>query len=278
MLERPLRIAATGFCFAVFGLLGLSVLCVFFPLFRLFSFFRPGGSDSQYRMRALVHYGMRWFVRIMVLCGTISYEVRHAEKLNRQGLLVVANHPSLIDVVLLLSLLRQPNCVVKANLRTNLFTRGPVRSAGFVGNTDGPQLIDECIASVCAGDNLIIFPEGTRSLTHDGILSPMKRGAANIALRGNFALTPVVITVSEPMLGKCQRWYQAPVRLPHFVLTVMNDIPAASYSAIAEREGAANTGSGAPFGAHGRMARTLTQDLGALFTREIQRQTACAAL
>ncbi|MDR1229452.1 MAG: 1-acyl-sn-glycerol-3-phosphate acyltransferase [Azoarcus sp.] len=267
------RIAATGFCFAVFGLLGLSVLCVFFPLFCLFNRFHSGGGNPQYHARALVHWGMRWFTRVMVLCGTISYEVRHAQKLDRQGLLVVANHPSLIDVVLLLSLLRQPNCVVKASLKTNLFTRGPVNSAGFIGNTDGPQLVDECAASVRAGDNLVIFPEGTRSLSHDGVLSPMKRGAANIALRGNFDLTPVVITVSEPMLGKCQHWYQAPVRRPHFVLTVLDDIPVASYAGIAKN----GDGAGEASGVQGRAARALTQDLRALFVREIQRQAVDAA-
>ncbi|MDR1462496.1 MAG: 1-acyl-sn-glycerol-3-phosphate acyltransferase, partial [Azoarcus sp.] len=192
MPDRLLRTVATGFCFTVFGLLGLAVLCVFFPLLRLFGRFRSGGDDPQYRARTLVHQWMGRFTRIMVSCGVISYEVRHAQKLDRQGLLVVANHPSLIDVVFLLSLLRRPNCVVKTSLQTNLFTRGPVRSAGFIGNADGPQLIDECVASVRAGDNLVIFPEGTRSLTHDGVLSPMKRGAANIALRGNIDLTPVV--------------------------------------------------------------------------------------
>jgi 1-acyl-sn-glycerol-3-phosphate acyltransferase len=260
-LDRLWRIAATGFCFVVFALFGLSVLCVFFPLFRLFS---SNDVDSRLRVRSLVHRGMGWFTRIMVFCGTISYEVRHAEKLDRHGLLVVANHPSLIDVVLLLSLLRQPNCVVKASLKANLFTRGPVRSAGFVVNSDGPQLIDECVASVRAGDNLIIFPEGTRSISHDGILSPMKRGAANIALRGRLALTPVVITVSEPMLGKGQPWYRAPQRRPHFVLTVMDDVAPPLFEGHATDEGESGE-----TGMQGRMARALTRELAALFEREI---------
>jgi hypothetical protein len=96
----------------------------------------------------------------------------------------------------------------------------------------------------------------------------MKRGAANIALRGNIDLTPVVITVSEPMLGKCQRWYQAPLRRPHFVLTVLDDIPMASYVGMAKN----GDGSEEASGAYSLMARALTHDLGALFVREIKRQ------
>jgi 1-acyl-sn-glycerol-3-phosphate acyltransferase len=262
MLERPLRIVATGFCFCLFGLGGLLILCLVFPLLRLRY---PERAQSQHHARNFIHRSFHGFVRVMVACGVISYEVRHAEKLNRHGLLIVANHPSLIDVVLLVALVERPNCVVKASLRDNVFTRGPVLSAGFVVNTDGPQLIQDCVASVRSGDNLIIFPEGTRSLAHNGALNPLKRGAANIALRGNLALTPVVITVSEPMLGKGQSWHNAPRKRPHFVLNVRDDIPMTRYHrAEPEAEPAAETPSLA--------ARMLSDDLKAFFTKEILRQ------
>jgi 1-acyl-sn-glycerol-3-phosphate acyltransferase len=256
MLERFLRVVATGFCFIVFGLSGLVVLCVVFPLLRLI--YRDIG-ESRRHARNIINLIFRWFVRLMVGCGTFSYEIRNREKLNRQGLLIVANHPTLIDVVLLISLVRNPNCVIKASLRTNIFTRGPVGSAGFVVNTDGPQLVEDCIASVRSGDNLVIFPEGTRSLEHNGALNPLRRGAANIALRGKLDLTPVVITVSEPVLGKGQRWYHAPRKKPHFVLDVQDDIPVSQ-------------GAGDAAEAVGRGVRQLTNDLNVVFTREIKKQ------
>jgi 1-acyl-sn-glycerol-3-phosphate acyltransferase len=258
MLERPLRIAATGFCFVVFGLAGLVILCVVFPLLRLF--YRDLNASRLYA-RNLIHNTFRWFVRLMVACGTISYEVKNREKLDRQGLLIVANHPSLIDVVLLISLVRQPNCVVKASLKANIFTRGPITSAGFIVNIDGPQLVEDCIVSVRSGDNLVIFPEGTRSLEHNGALNPLRRGAANIAVRGQINLTPVVITVSEPMLGKGLRWYHAPRKRPHFVLDVKDDIHVLQHDV---GETAAVTAS--------RCARTLTKDLNIFFMKEIKKQ------
>jgi 1-acyl-sn-glycerol-3-phosphate acyltransferase len=260
MLERFVRIAATGFCFAVFGLGGIIILCVVFPLLRLV--FRDAGASRCYA-RNLIHQSFRWFVWLMVVCGTISYEVRNREKLDRRGLLIVANHPSLIDVVLLISLVRQPNCVVKASLRDNIFMRGPIESAGFVINTNGPQLVEDCIASVRSGDNLVIFPEGTRSLEHNGALNPLRRGAANIALRGRLDLTPIVITVSEPMLGKGQRWYHAPWKRPHFVLAVKDDIHVSAYDDVCDAATEERASRG---------ARVLTDDLNAFFTREIKQQ------
>ncbi|MDR0771243.1 MAG: 1-acyl-sn-glycerol-3-phosphate acyltransferase [Burkholderiales bacterium] len=222
--ERCWRIVATGFCFAVFGLGGVVVLCLLFPLLRLLVWRR---SLRQTLARDIVCASFRLFCALMTAVGVISYEVRGREKLQRRGLLVVANHPSLIDVVMLISLLRQPDCVVKAAAWRNPFMLGPIALCGFIRNQDGPQLVDDCIASVRRGSNLIVFPEGTRTrveaLLHRQV-NPLQRGVANIAVRGGLPLTPVVITVSEPMLTKQQPWYQAPRRRPHFVLTVFDDL------------------------------------------------------
>jgi 1-acyl-sn-glycerol-3-phosphate acyltransferase len=228
-LERCWRIAATGFCFAVFGLGGLVILCLLFPLLRLLVWQRP---LRQTLARDIVSKSFWLFCKLMTAVGVISYEVRGIEKLQRRGLLIVANHPSLIDVVMLISLVRQPDCVVKAAAWRNPFMLGPVSLCGFIRNQNGPQLIDDCIASVRSGSNLIIFPEGTRTrieALHLWQVNPLQRGAANIAVRGNLPLTPVVITVSEPMLTKQQPWYQAPHRCPHFVLTVFDDLNPAHF-------------------------------------------------
>ncbi|MDR1351458.1 MAG: 1-acyl-sn-glycerol-3-phosphate acyltransferase [Zoogloeaceae bacterium] len=270
MMDRPFRIIATAFCFAVFGLGGLLILCFVFPCLRLVY---ADPQTSQRHARSIIHKTFKGFVRLMVVCGVIRYEVRHVEKLMRNGLLIVANHPSLIDVVLLIALIERPNCVVKASLRDNVFTRGPVRSAGFVVNTDGPQLVADCVTSARSGDNLIIFPEGTRSLEHNGALNPLKRGAANIALRGDLPLTPVVITVSEPMLGKGQGWRNAPRKRPHFILSVEDDMPMTRYRfALA----ADDTAAGEALPAASRMARVLSRDLSAFFAEKIRSQASDA--
>jgi len=255
-LERCWRIAATGFCFALFGLGGMIVLCLIFPLLWLLVWRQP---LRQKLARDIVCLSFRFFCKVMTTVGVISYEVRGIEKLQRRGLLVVANHPSLIDVVMLISLLRQPDCVVKASAWRNPFMLGPVSLCGFIRNQDGPQLIENCIASVRCGSNLIIFPEGTRTrldALRERQVNPLQRGAANISVRGRLPLTPVVITVTEPMLTKQQPWYQAPLRRPHFVLTVHDDIDPMSIVS-------ANT-------APTLMARVVAKHLSNFFNRELK--------
>ena len=127
-------------------------------------------------------------------------------------------HPTLIDVVCLISLLPNADCVVKRAVACNPFMRGPVRAAGYISNDDGAGLVEDCIAAVRAGGSLVIFPEGTRSVP--GKPLRLQRGAANIAVRGELDVTPVHIRCSPETLGKGQKWYRVPPRRFHVRIEV----------------------------------------------------------
>ena len=219
MLDRAWRIVATAFCFTCFGLGGLLIGLVAFPLLIAVS---PNRETRAQRTQALIHHCFRIFVWLMCFVGVISLEVRGAERLARRGQLVLANHPSLIDVVILMSLLKQTNCIVKSALWRNPFTRGPVQAAGYISNHGGSELVDDCVAALERGDNLIVFPEGTRTPV-DGPMQ-LQRGAANIAVRANCIVALVLIRVSTPMLPKGRPWYRVPPFRPHFVVSVEEDL------------------------------------------------------
>lgn len=218
-LNRCWRVLATGLCFAVFGLGGLVVRCVVYPALLL-AVRQP--QRRQYLSQALIHHSFRWFVALMRSVGALSYEVCGMERLQRRGLLILANHPSLIDVVFLISFVRHADCIVKAALARNPFTRGPIAAAGFITNNGGAELLDDCLNSLQAGNNLIIFPEGTRTPLQGQVR--LQRGAAHVAVKGRIAITPVHIHSSLPMLTKGTPWWQVPQRKPHFTIEVCEDI------------------------------------------------------
>ena len=88
-------------------------------------------------------------------------------------------------------------------------TRGPVRAAGFVFNDDGgEELLEGCVRSVRTGNNLIIFPEGTRSSRSGPIR--LQRGAARVAVHGELDITPVRIRCTPATLAKGEKWWQVP--------------------------------------------------------------------
>jgi 1-acyl-sn-glycerol-3-phosphate acyltransferase len=108
-LERAWRTVATGVCFLVFGLGGLALGFIYFPLLR--ALVREPSMRVD-RSRRLVWRFFRFFVWLMSRLGVLSYEVHGGERLGRPGLLVVANHPTLIDIIFLVALMPRANCVV----------------------------------------------------------------------------------------------------------------------------------------------------------------------
>lgn len=229
MLNRWWRVVATGGSFAGFGAGGLLLGVIVFPLLLLTVRHHQRRSAIA---RGALHHLFRLFVAMICGLGLCSLEVRGRERLNRRGLLILASHPSLIDVVFLMSLVRDADCIVKATLLRNPFMRGPVRAAGFVCNDSGPGLIDDCVASVRSGNNLIVFPEGTRT-PPGAALGRLQRGAANLAVRGELPITPVRISCSQQMLGKTDKWWRVPRRAGHFVIDVGADIPVDAHLAQA---------------------------------------------
>ncbi len=254
-LDRVWRVCATGLCFSSFGVGGLLLRVLVFPLL---SFVLWSETLRQRVCKDVIHYAFRLFLWLMRTVGVLRYEVRHAERLHRQGLLVVANHPSLIDVVFLIALTRRADCVVKSGLARNPFTRGPVLATGYVRNDSGAAMVEDCIASLRAGNNLVIFPEGTRTTPNSPLR--LQRGAANIAVRGGFALTPVVIRCEPPTLTKGEKWYQVPARRPRFVIDVHEDVSASQWVAPGVDDALA--------------VRQVTQALSEFFTREVRREGA----
>lgn len=249
-INRAWRVIATGVCFASFGLGGLLLRILVFPCVGLLV--RDRARRRQVSRR-VIRFVFRSFVAQMRVMGIYTYELRNLERLQRDGLLVIANHPTLIDVVFLMAFVRNADCVVKAALWRNPFMRGPIRAADYVSNAAGPDMVDACIESIRQGGNLILFPEGTRSVPGAGF--EFQRGASNIAVRGALALTPVYIECKPVMLTKGEKWYRVPDRAPHFVFSVGEDIPVAPYLQ-----------SGAPLAL---AARRLTQDLERHYAQEL---------
>ncbi|MGV2833227.1 lysophospholipid acyltransferase family protein [Pseudomonas shirazensis] len=221
------RLLATAACFCLFGLGGLCLRVLVFPLLSCL----PGGVvRHRQRARHTISWLFWQFVRVMRFSGVLTYQIDGAERLGRPGQMIIANHPSLIDVVFLIGLVRQGNCVIKQSLFDNPFTRGPVSEAQYLGNDGSMDMLDNAVQCLRDGQPLVIFPEGTR--TPPGQAPAFHRGAAAIALRGAKIITPVTIKVSPTTLTKNEPWYRIPQRRVHLSLSVGTDIDPQTFAAL----------------------------------------------
>jgi 1-acyl-sn-glycerol-3-phosphate acyltransferase len=212
------RVIATAISFTNFGIGGLVLRFICFPIVSLLPIQK---RKKTLLCRKMVHNVYRLFIWQMNGLKVLSYETHNLDKL-KGGQLIIANHPTLIDVCFILASVPNANCIIKEALFKNPFTRGPVSGAGFIPNIDAEQLISDCVESLNKGDSLIIFPEGTR--TPPGKKPRLQRGAANIALTANKELTPITIKCSENTLKKGEKWYHIPPRRPHWTLEVGDSI------------------------------------------------------
>jgi len=220
-LERAWRTLATLLCFAVF--MGSSALAL--PL-ACIVLFVAGSRRRRWRAgKALVGLFFRCFTALMRGVGVLDLEVEGQERLRGEGLFIVANHPTLIDFVLLAGLAPRADCLVKSALRRHWAMRWPVILAGYIPNDRGEETLDLCRASLTSGNSIVIFPEGTR--TPPGQPVRLRRGAAQLALRCGRPLVPVFIEGPSSNLEKNGTWYLAPAKKARMRVRVMEPMDTA---------------------------------------------------
>jgi len=228
-LNHAWRVLATGFVFVLFGVGAVFISLTMFPLLRLSTF----DSDvARRRIQRGMQLTLRLYMEVMRVLGILTYRVEGAERLRVPGRLVVANHPTLIDVVMLVSLMPEVDCIVKRGLWRNPFLRWPVSWAGYLPNSEGEELVEQCAATLRRGHSLLVFPEGTRTVP--GEPHRLQRGAAHIALAADAEILPVTIRCEPITLFKGNPWYRVPSRRFHLDVTVGE--PVAVREVVAEIE------------------------------------------
>lgn len=208
-------------------LTGLAFLALWVGGFILAILIIPGATiwirDAQARSRAarrMIQRSFRLYIRTLCVFRVISLTITGEERLAAaRGVIVIANHPSLLDVVLIVSLLPDARCVIKYQLWRSRLLGPLLRLAGYIPNGGNAELlVAQCQRVLGEGSNVIVFPEGTRSIP--GQKLQFLRGFAHLATIAERDLQPIVINCDPPALLKGQAWHQIPSRRPHFQLDV----------------------------------------------------------
>ena len=186
------------FAMTVFGV-GAVLLAVFvFPFLRLFTLRR---KDFGVVARAYVSHTFRVFLGFLNLLHVSIRKVENEDDYrNIHSKIIIANHPSLLDFVYIMSLVPNSTCIVRGGLtRTPL--RGVIKQAYITNTTTFEDMCLECKKLTDMGCNVIIFPEGTRTPRHGK--NNYKKGAARIALYCGCDVQPIFIGGSDKYgLGK----------------------------------------------------------------------------
>ena len=186
------------FAMTVFGV-GAVILAVFvFPFIRLFTLHR---KDFGVVARAYVSHTFRVFLGFLNLLHVSIRKVENEDDYrNIHSKIIIANHPSLLDFVYIMSLVPNSTCIVRGGL-TKTPLRGVIKQAYITNTTTFEDMFLECKNLTDMGCNVIIFPEGTRTPRHGK--NNYKKGAARIALYCGCDVQPIFIGGSDKYgLGK----------------------------------------------------------------------------
>ena len=152
--------------------------------------------------RTMIAHGYRWFWRIARASGMLQLDASVLDSLREErGLIVVANHPSMLDAVMLVARLPLSFCIMKNSLMHNPLLGPGARLARYVRNDTAFGMVQCAVKELRAGGQLVLFPEGTRT-TQQPVNPLLHASFALIAKRAQAPVQVVYIDTDSPYLGK----------------------------------------------------------------------------
>ncbi|GAA2624702.1 hypothetical protein GCM10010436_32000 [Paractinoplanes durhamensis] len=150
------------------------------------------------RRRVALHlYSSAWAAFYVYVNPLWRLRITGRDRLPWHGAAVlVANHASLIDILVLFALFRPFKWVSKQEIFRVPLIGWNMRLNGYVPVVRGSgasvrRMMDLCNRLLDAGSPLMIFPEGRR--TSDGALQPFKDGAFDLAVRHGVPVFPIAV-------------------------------------------------------------------------------------
>ena len=151
-------------------------------------------------------YAYSWADHYNWLSPFWSVHVRGRDKIqDGRAYVLVANHRSLGDILILFSLRKHFKWVSKASVFKVPFLGWMMRMANYVGiersdSRSRVAMMDECQRQLAEGSSIMLFPEGTRSKT--ATMRPFKRGAFILACKAGVPVVPIAIVGSSDVLPR----------------------------------------------------------------------------
>ena len=214
------RLFATALAFSTFGLAGLVMGLTYIPLIMIVV---RNKTHAKNIIRNSVSFSFRMFFYYMHFLGLLKFKTKNLKALREErSALLIANHPTLIDVVAIIGFCPNPCCIVKEALWDNVFMHRVVEAAGFIPNSEPEALLTRAKQAISEGDVLVLFPEGNR--TKPGEKPVFQRGAAHVALSLDCPVRCIRIICEPLTLSKGDPWYRIPARRVSFTMEVEDRI------------------------------------------------------
>ncbi|MDP9045301.1 MAG: 1-acyl-sn-glycerol-3-phosphate acyltransferase [Pseudomonadota bacterium] len=159
--------------------------------------------------RAAISSVYRGFWTCAQWLGLMRIDYTALDALARDGgLIIAANHPSMLDALLVIARVPRGICIMRASLMRNPFLGAGARLARYIRNDPPRGMIRSCVSNLQQGGQLVLFPEGTRTVR--GPINAFRPGVTLIAQMAQVPIQTVLIESESPYLGKGWPIWRAP--------------------------------------------------------------------
>jgi 1-acyl-sn-glycerol-3-phosphate acyltransferase len=226
------RVALTAVAFLSFWFGSFVMVAFAFPITR-WRARRLSPIERAAACQRTMQRAFTLFHDYMRVVGLIDFDPRQADRATPgPKFVMIANHPTLVDVTAIAAIYGRIACVAKTPLYRAPVVGRVLRQVAYLnsGSGDvfsGAVMVGQALERLAESMPVLVFPEGTRS-PQDG-LHPFLRGAFEIACRANVPILPLVVRCTPPALGKGRPWYDIPDRTASLTITPLPAISPADW-------------------------------------------------
>jgi 1-acyl-sn-glycerol-3-phosphate acyltransferase len=204
-LFYPLRVALGCVGYASYFLSKVVFVVLIFPVFALLL---PFPRVPQRFLQVVTHRYLGFFSRCWLpFIGVYRIaEIAGFDRVqSRRPVILVANHRSLMDALLLIGLLPRTGALIKSRDTRKVMNGLLARYFDLVSiDRHSLESVSATLAKsrrlLGAGKNLLVFPEGTRA--RSGRLQHFNRLAFDLALAARVPVVPVILHTPLPFMAK----------------------------------------------------------------------------
>ena len=182
--------------------------------------------------RQMISRGYGWFWFVARCSGMLRLQAQALDPLRDEaGVIFAANHPSMLDAVMLVARLPRSACIMKASLMRNPLLGPGARLARYIRNDSPRNMVCLAVEDLRRGGQLVLFPEGTR--TTQPPVNPFGPAFTLIAKRAEVPIQTVFIDTDSPYLRKgWPLWKLPPLPIVFTVRLGRRFAPAADHLAL----------------------------------------------
>ena len=213
----------------LFAFFGAGSLILSFILIPVGGIFIKGRKKREY-FSHFIHKLWAWYTGVLISVGLIKIEQNNVEQM--KGKIIVATHPSFIDIVILIGIYDNSLCLAKKEILNNFFMKNIVKNVYIPNNVELDEFKDICKAALDDGYNIVIFPTGTRTVKGEDL--KIHKGAAALQIDTGADIIPVKIECDYPFLQKNRPVYDAGDSVITYTITQLEPIKLSQFSEKSE--------------------------------------------